>query len=402
MKRHALNSIVAGLASCLVWASATAPAAAGPYLFHLNDLGILPGDTASYAYGINSSGQVVGQSLNSSMMMTITPHFISTSPNGLYTAPAANRGNGVGFGINDNGQVTGRDNNSNYHAVRLNPGQSIGNTGTNLGTLGGPNSIGTGINASGQVVGWAITATGQQHAYRTTATGLVSDPNTDLGTLGGVYSVAQGINAAGQTVGVSTLAAGHEHAFRTSANGLVSDPGADLGTMTGRPDSIAYGINASGETVGYGFDNTMMGGLPPHAFRTSATGDLTSPAADLGTLAGDTSSIAYAINNAGWVVGTSGAHAMLQDGTTMYDLATLLDGSGAGWTLQIMYGINSSDQIVGSAFSSADQQFHAIRLDPTAVPEPGSLVLVGLGGLTTIGYFGRRRGSFQASMRQVS
>src|SRR5467141_2970339 len=88
MKRASLNSIMAGLAFCLFCTFATAPATAGPYLFHLTDLGIVAGDTASYAYGINSTGQVVGQSVNSSMMMSFTPHFMSTSPNGLYTAPA--------------------------------------------------------------------------------------------------------------------------------------------------------------------------------------------------------------------------------------------------------------------------------------------------------------------------
>jgi probable HAF family extracellular repeat protein len=62
-----------------------------------------------------------------------------------------------------------------------------------LGTLGGPlGSEALGINARGQVVGYAGTAAGQTHAFLWEAgTGM-----QDLGA-----GVAQGINARGQIVG---------------------------------------------------------------------------------------------------------------------------------------------------------------------------------------------------------
>ncbi|HWE97243.1 MAG TPA: hypothetical protein VG269_25005 [Tepidisphaeraceae bacterium] len=64
------------------------------------------------------------------------------------------------------------------------------------------------------------------------------------------------------------------------------------------------------------------------------------PTADMGTSSGDTYGFACAINDTGWVIGDSGGHSMLQDGT----------------------------------FSQADQQFHAVRLDLVPSPEPSSRV----------------------------
>ena len=67
----------------------------------------------------------------------------------------------------------------------------------------------------------------------------------DLGTLpGGSYSVAYGINAAGQVVGYANTASGLNHAFLY--DGIMHD----LGTLPGRFNSIAYGINAAGQVVG--------------------------------------------------------------------------------------------------------------------------------------------------------
>src|SRR5687768_6931550 len=83
---------------------------------------------------------------------------------------------------------------------------------TDLGTLGGDNSHASGINDTGQVVGYSETdSRGRRvHAF---ITGPDGAGMTDLGTLGGDYSWAYGINDAGQVVGYSTTDNGRSHAF---------------------------------------------------------------------------------------------------------------------------------------------------------------------------------------------
>jgi probable HAF family extracellular repeat protein len=120
-----------------------ATASVPPY--HLFDLGTFPGGSFSYAYGINSNGQVVGY--------------------------ANTNGNSQHAFLYDNGAMQ------------------------DLGTLDGSTTHAHGINETGDVVGYSSTSSGT-HAffYRN---GMMAD----LGTLGGENSVAYGINGKGQVVG---------------------------------------------------------------------------------------------------------------------------------------------------------------------------------------------------------
>ena len=76
---------------------------------------------------------------------------------------------------------------------------AIAYTVTDLGTLGGGNSYGIGINSYGQVAGSSDTPVAQ-HSVRWTGT-----PPTDLGSLGGSYSNGLGINDSGQVAGWSDI-----------------------------------------------------------------------------------------------------------------------------------------------------------------------------------------------------
>ncbi len=250
---------------------------------------------------------------------------------------------------------------------------------TNLGTLGGGQSYGYGINNAGQAVGVSDTGQGSEHAFLYT-----NGQMQDLGTLGGAIGVAYGVNDAGQVTGASRTATseGVLHGFLYTNNqmqdigttGDVSGQGINdrgqitggyypstspatlnafvyangqiqnLGTLGG-VGSIGFGINNAGQIAG---DADTAGGAT-HAF-LYANGKLQ----DLGTLPGGQASIAYALNNSGEVTGISydsfgpGVaqnvnHAFLYANGQMQDLGTL------GGYISIGKGINDAGQIVGAS-----------------------------------------------------
>ena len=96
---------------------------------------------------------------------------------------------------------------------------------TNIGTLGGSNSNGTGINNAGQVTGYSA---GQ--AFVTTLGGTMK-------VFGGWSSAGTGINDAGQVTGYSGIYSVNSHAFITKFDGTMMD----LGTLGGA-SSYGWGI----------------------------------------------------------------------------------------------------------------------------------------------------------------
>jgi probable HAF family extracellular repeat protein len=113
-----------------------------------------------------------------------------------------------------------------------------------LGTLGGVESVATGVSADGSVVvGWVEYANGKMRAFRWTAkTGM-----RDLGTLGGIMSTAYGVSVDGLVVvGRAGNFLGQVRAFRWTAAGGMQD----LGTLPKYEDSsFADGVSADGSVV---------------------------------------------------------------------------------------------------------------------------------------------------------
>ena len=132
---------------------------------------------------------------------------------------------------------------------------------TDLGTLGGSESLGTGINDLGQVVGESTTGcdpSSERPFLWTKADGM-----QDLGAPPGVFGGLTAINTFGQVVGTFCLqpCSGSEHGFIwTKATGWL-----DLNDLipadSGWVLVVPFDINAWGRITGYGLINGQV-----HAF----------------------------------------------------------------------------------------------------------------------------------------
>ncbi len=171
---------------------------------------------------------------------------------------------------------------------------------------------------------------------------------TGLGMLSGATSSrATAINNLGQVVGNSG-----SFGFLWSSGG-----GMQALAALGGPASDASGINSSGLIVG----DAYMGNGSPHAFAYSDSGGIQ----DLGVVPGASMSIAYSVNDAGWVVGESQTgvvlfrqpsftHAFLYTpGYGMVDLGTL------GGADSQANGINASGAVVGFSTTATSLYDHA-------------------------------------------
>ncbi len=157
----------------------------------------------------------------------------------------------------------------------------------------------------------------------------------------------------------------------------------DLGDLQGGGyNSYARGINNAGQVVGYSGAATGT-----RAFLWQ-NGVMT----NLGDLPGGAeNSVATSINNAGQVVGHSGAatgqRAFLWQDGVMTDLSTASGVAGTGWSLVEATAINDVGQIVGYG-NNPQGVTSAFILTP--VPEPEVYLMMGV-GVCLAGVIVRRR-----------
>ncbi len=189
----------------------------------------------TYAMAINDSGEVVGGNGNAFTLVNGQMQNLGAAPGIDWSAA---------YAVNNTGTVVGDGQLSNgtFRGVVWNPDGSI----TVLGTFGGSSSQATGVNASGEVVGFASLASGYQNAFSDTGGTLM-----DLGTLGGGSSYAYGINDSGEIVGYSWLANGGQSAFLYD-DGSMLDLNSLLPGNSGWDLLQAYGINDAGQITGTG------------------------------------------------------------------------------------------------------------------------------------------------------
>jgi probable HAF family extracellular repeat protein len=327
------------------------------------DLGTLGGDHTD-AYAINASAQVTGDSY----LADRSEHAYFRDRSGMHDLGILPGGTfSVGNAINDSGQVAGFANinpdDPNNHAFRWDPATGL----HDLGSLGGEDTVAWAMNSFGEVAGESALPTGNYAAF------LFSNGTMDdIGSLGGGYARATGINDTDQVVGFSNLPGSFtQHAFLwDSVHGM-----RDLGTLGGDTSS-ANAINASGQVVGF---SSPTGSSQEHAFLWDSVHGMQ----DLGTLPGYEESYARAVSDRGQVVGESlyqngrifFCHAFLYGHGTMTDLNDLLP-PGSGWTLSSAYAINNAGQVVGTG-TTADGHLHAYLLTLNHKPTDLQAVLGG-------------------------
>jgi len=329
MGRIRLLALLAG--SVLLWPSVVS-AQNGGLKFTLTDLGTF-GGFQSEAFAINNKGQIVGDYLWT---------FKRLSGQGCFSKPAGQVA--VVFGsstctaraVNASGAVAGwMSVGSATHAFRF---DSSGNLYDLPPTNSFQYSYGYGIDNSGRVVG-------KDEVYG--AEWDVGGHATLLNCFGGWYE-----GAVSATNSTGNIVAGECWGSPSWwFNGTKYDL-ATLGTgCWGYGDGQAFAINEGGFLVGYSASDDCV----THAVLwTPAIVDLAANAH------------AYAISNDNWIVGgLSGAGGFLRVSDSncpqVVSLTTLLDSSGAGWSVTQAYGINDSHQIVGQGLAP-NGQFHAILL----------------------------------------
>jgi probable HAF family extracellular repeat protein len=295
----------------------------------------------------------------------------------------------VGLDVNNNGQVTGYSTTAagHTHAFLYSAGVM-----TDLGTLGGTESYGRSINDNGQVVGDSLTSGGSTFSRAFLYNG---GPLIDLGTLGGSGSGALGINNSGQITGGATLAGDFSNnVFLYNGGGLINlgSFGSESGRNINSAGQVIFGTflwtpDLPNGTTGTAINLGSLGGGGTHAFGINDIGQVTGYSTHLPT--GDIHVFLYsggsmidlglgrgtAINNLGQVVGGEhvGDPVFLYSDGERFDLNALIDPA-SGWVLETAWSINDSGWITGRG--SIGGTGHAYLLIP--VPEPSSLVLVGL------------------------
>jgi probable HAF family extracellular repeat protein len=327
----------------------------------LTDLGTLPGGASSLAFWISPNGLIAGNAQNGEIDPLI-PGFPQNRAVLWKDGKIINLGTLEGgyeslvSAVNSRGQVVGVAFNTvpdPFNGLFVTQARAFlwqNGVMQDLGTLGGPDANAFFVNEAGQVTGISFTdATPNSTTGFPTQDPFLWEHGTmlDLGTLGGTVGFPLAFNNRGEVVGQSNLAGDLIfHPFLwTRSQGIQ-----DLGTLGGDTGTTEW-ISEVGDILGKA---DLPGPAPQtHDAVLWKDGVIT----DLGTLPGDSCSLAYQINSRSQIVGTSeplefcpgpcqvncsGVHAFLwEDGGPMVDLNSLVS---PGSNLQLTYAVAINDR----------------------------------------------------------
>lgn len=349
----------------------------------ITDLGVLPGGQSSGTTWISDSGLIAGQSQNG-VIDPLVPGFpevraIMWTKAGQITNLGTLGGNeSVAFSVNNRGQAVGVATNTipdpySFLVTQLRAFLWQNGTMQDLGTLGtGNDAWALFVNDGGQIVGFSNTSPNPGPLGVPPVDPFLWERGAmlDLGSLGGTLGSPLGLNNRGQVVGTSDLNGDLiTHPFLWTKPGPIQD----LGTFGG-DNGFAMHINDAGEIAG---SADFAGDQIHHAAVWS-----NSLMTDLGTVDDDPCSRAYGVNSSGQVVGGSSdcslfLHAFLwENGGPPIDLNTLV-ASGAALTMTLAGYINDRGEIAGAGFptgcTAQDQDLctHAYVLIPCDENHPG-------------------------------
>lgn len=254
------------------------------------DLGVPVGGLGSFAYAINSFGQIAGDA---------------------YTA----QGDGRAFVFEDSMRLLG-------------PVSGYSSSGSSAGS--------SGINAAGHIAGLVYAPSPLGSARYSQAAVFRNGAVTLLGTLDdrvSSESFARAINDQGHVVGGSTRGIDPTTLLQTPFRAFLSAGGGmfDLGTLGGNA-SLANSINNHGQIVGWA--QNANGVVRAFLYANGTMSDLGGPG-------GNVASFANAINDAGQIVGMSSRQAFLYSEGVMHSLGAV------GESFSEALGLNGLGQVVG-------------------------------------------------------
>lgn len=216
----------------------------------------IQGAASTFAAGVNAAGQTVGYYTDANNMVH---GFLRSATGTVTTLDFTSNGTSAldtfALGVNDAGQVVGYYYDANFaaHGFLWTPGAATPFTSIDYHDASGTAvsaTFGTGINNSGQIVGYyddmSLGVHGFLSAGGTFTTHDVQDP-----VRGVVYTFVTGINTSGQMVGTYWDASFNVHGFKMAGGSTT------LIDLAGAMQTDVNGIDDTGRVVGEYVDTAL-------------------------------------------------------------------------------------------------------------------------------------------------